>query len=312
MSTQTSDEHIIFHPVKFHIDSDPIIELHDYITRLVWTGSSGAAILGFSRNGKTYGLRASEGTVLSRNGGIIPFVRCTVDRRDIQTVRATFQMICRSLKISIKGTPGATELRDLLVINLAEKADVAQSQTIILAVDETQRLKIKQLDAFCEIFDILEEEYQLRLLVLFIGNQEQLGELLSKIEDGKNQHIKGRFFKQTFYFHGLRSVQEVAYCLKQYDEIQFPPGGPTITQHFLPGPYAEGFRLELKAPDIWGTFHDLAFPAGIKEWGMKYFVFTINVLLTDYLASQGIEALNDETIACCLKLSGLLSSRVST
>lgn len=297
--------HPIFDPVQFRILTPPITELQDILTQLVWTGATGASLLGFSRAGKTTGIELSTDKIKARNGRQIPVIRYSAHRRDKHTIRALYENIMTQLDIHYSSTHKSEKIFSNLLTYLAETAEAHHVTQLIMVIDETQRLAIPQIDVFAELDDRLRKEYSVSLMCLFVGNKEQMGELLKEVNKAENDHIKGRFFRQSFRFSGLRSLEDVRFCLEQYDKLRYPEGGPTITEYFLPEDYAKGFRLASLTESVWGEFRLCQKDLHINDWAAEYFVRSVNTLITDYLPKFGVDKYNADMFRNCINVSGL-------
>ena len=297
--------HPIFDPVRFRINTLATIELQNNLTQLVWTGATGASLLGFTRAGKTTAMELNVDKIKARSGHTIPVIRYAVHRRDQHRIRSLLANISAHLDLRYKVRDTAEQLSENLITYLAETAKSHHVNQIVMSIDEAQRLAIPQIDLFAELDDRLRKEYSISLLCLFVGNQEQMGRLLDEVYNGENEHIEGRFFRQTFRFRGLRSAQDVAFCLKQYDQLRYPINGPCYTEYFLPDDYASGFRLASLADSIWAGFHSYQKGLDIKDWAMEYFVRAVNTLLTDYLYKYGAKDYCPDMFKNCIEISGL-------
>lgn len=288
-----------------------IEKLRDDINTLVWTGYTGAAVLGFSRAGKTSALQVLYDDIHGRDGRKVPVLMYSAHRRDKTTIRSLYENILNRLNVHYVSTNRTELLVRQLVEFLSNTAADSNAKQIILAVDETQRLSIAQIDVFAELDDILRSEFGISMMCLFIGNKEQMGTLLERIYSGENQHICGRFFRRQYKFHGLRSIEDVEACLRQYDTKRFPAEGPTYTEFFLPEDYKKGFRLASVTNTIWRVYRAHKQHAGVSEWAMDYFIRATNILLVDYLTRYGVDRLSDEMFDNCIRLSGLYPEMLS-
>lgn len=306
MTSKKYYSHPIFYPVDFRINTPAINDLQNTLTRLVWTGSTGASLLGFTRAGKTTAIELISDRIKSRSGKSIPVLRYSAHQRDQHTIRSLYVNLLSHLDLSYLTRQKTETLIEKLLMYMAETAKKHHVKQIILAVDEAQRLAIPQIDVFAELDDRLRKEYSVSLMCLFIGNQEQMGRLLNAVHEGRNEHIEGRFFRQSFRFGGLRSKADVWFCLNQYDQLRYPANGPTYTEYFIPKDYANGFRLGSLADSVWSEFRSYQKTVSAKDWAMEYFIRAINLLLTDYLTKFGSVAYSSDMISECINVSGLI------
>lgn len=305
--TSSDDDfaHPIFSATHFRIQTKAVVELKENLTRLVWTGATGAALLGFSRAGKTTALLLMEDQIKARNGHQMPILFYSAHRRDQHTIRALYESIYKHLGLDYRRNEKMETLVANLLMHLAETARSRHLDRVVMLIDEAQRLAIEQIDVFAELDDRLRKEYSIALICLFVGNLEQMGRLLEEVKKGQNEHIEGRFFRQILRFTGLRSVDDVRFCLEQYDQLRFPKKGPTYTEHFLPEAYTQGFRLASLAESMWSEYQRCKHEWHLNDWPMESFIRAVNTLLTDYLHTFGTEEYSAEMFRKCINISGL-------
>ncbi len=294
----------IFNSSDFFIETPMSIELEEKVKNWVWNGFLGGYILGNSRIGKTKSIRCISEKISNRYGELIPIHRVTIPRRDVATVASIFKNICYSLKMSLKNRVTANEMSNDLVHYFAELALQNKSKQVVIIVDEMQRLKVNQIEAFNELHDCL-ADLGLNLSIFFVGNTKTSIPLLKQIKTSNNDHIWGRFFKHEFYFHGLRSQIQLAQVLSEYDKTQ--------TKKYLPKEYAKGWRIRSLSHLIWEVYSDnFKSKLTVQSWGMQYFTAMMRILLVDYLPVHGIT--NDENIKSMvynsIEASGLVEELV--
>ncbi|MEJ1343138.1 MAG: ATP-binding protein [Candidatus Sedimenticola sp. (ex Thyasira tokunagai)] len=300
--------HPIFDEDMFRLITPEIEQLQRKVTELIYLNATGAAIIGFSRAGKTIALESLCGNIYSRTGNLVPVKRYSVHRRDQKSIKQLFQNIFKKFNLYYKPRESLEEFIDTLTIHLAELAHTYQSRNVLFVVDEAQRLKVDQIDVFSELYDELKRVHSIVLTVVFVGNKGQLGTLLREVVDSCNEHIEGRFFRRIIEFHGIRNAQEVRTCLSQYDKLKYPEHtGPTYTEHFLREDFENGFRLADCTEGMWDTFHEHQKKLKINEWGMEYFTQAVKVLLVDYLPKYGISEFSNEMVKLCIDASTLES-----
>lgn len=304
--------HPILDDTQFMIETPATIDLLNEITRLIWLGGTGASVIGFSCAGKTTALIMIQNKIISRSGKTVPVIRHYVHRRDQKTIKQLLKNILNRLDIDYLDRDAAEDMVERLTIFMVEKAHNYNSKNILFVVDEAQRLNINQIDLFAELFDILKEAYSILLTVVFVGNREQLSNLLKTITNGDNEHIEGRFFRRVIRFHGIRNHDDVRFCLSQYDKIRFPaPDGPSCTEYFLSDDCANGFLLEHLSSPVWSVFKKYKKDLQIEDWGMKHFTQAIKILLTDYLHNQGATSFSIEMFEHCIEVSDLVSDLIT-
>lgn len=302
-------DHPVFHPKPSFLETPAMKKLSDDVHRMLWTGATGGLITGTPRVGKSTAVQKLATRLYTRGRIPIPGYYVSIPRRDQHTITHVFRQLCYSVDLRVKKHDVADELSDRFVHYVADKAVEKNCEHAVLLVDEMQRLWLEQFDAFAELYDKL-ELLDIFLTVIFIGNDPECWLLVEKIEGPEYAHIHGRFFTQGFTFQGLTSKEQVKACLSQYDELRFPENGPTYTEYFLPKEVKKGWRLKSLSDDIWRVFSNYKKNYKVESWGMKYFSATINTLLSDFLPRYGIEALDDDMVHECIRISGLIPSLV--
>lgn len=283
--------HPIFRPVDFFVDTPQIIQLQETITRWLWHGQTGGYVLGDPRHGKTRAAEIIEKHLLSRTGQRVPTYLITISDRDVKTILAIFRRLANSLGIAVRSRDTSDQLADRIMFFLADQACTIATRQVVLLVDEMQRLEIKQLSPFAELYDRLRTYMHINLLVVFIGNLQESTALLEKVNTSGCSHVRGRFFTNRHHYTGLSSAKDVQYCLNQYDNICWPPDtGKKITQELLPIHYKNGFRLSQIAPIMWSIVKkEFLCPLQIQSWGMQYFTTAVTILLLDYFPNNTVE-----------------------
>lgn len=290
-----------------------ITELENKLHCWLWNGITGGVILGEYRTGKTRAVRYVSNVLVNRLKQHIP-VRClTIKPRDISTIRSIFKNLCFALEIDVRPTETADDMANILVHHFAELAESNATRQVVLIVDEVQRLNVKQLEAFAELYDNL-SELQVNLSVIFVGNYEATKPLLDQVLRAENELIRGRFFTQAYSYYGIRKHEELKACLSAYDKpLQDGDSAVSITQELLKEEYNHGFRLAGLSTLIWEIYdQEYRRPLKLKSWGMQYFTSMVKALATDYLPRYGIEneievqAMISESI----KVSGLVPDLV--
>lgn len=304
-------DHPVFHSSQLLLETPAMRNLKNHVLRLVWTGATGALLTGQARQGKSTAARQLIGTLGTRDKKVIPTYYVSIPRRDQKNIKTIYRELCWSANLIIKPNSPSDVLCDQFVHYLADQAVESECNKALLIVDEMQRLAINQLDAFAEVYDKL-LIFGIELTALFIGNDPECWELIELIEEKQFRHIHGRFFTQGISFKGLSSRKDVESCLDQYDQLKFPRNGPTYTEYFLPKAVQSGWKFSSLSSDIWNVFTEYRRNYSIKTWGMKYFTITANTLLCDFLPNTDLNAIDDEVIHECIRISGLVPSLVRT
>ena len=306
-------EHPIFNQSNFFIPTKQIELLKDELECWLSNGSTGGVILGAPRQGKSKAIKFISTQLKNRVSEHIPSAYISVKPRDTSTVTSIFKNLAYSLDIPFKARSTSDDISNLICIHLAEMAVGNNTNQVVLFVDEVQRLKAQQLEVFAEIFDEL-SYIGVNLSVFFIGNDIESEGLISQIKSYKNELIRGRFFTLFCEFEGLKSIEELRFCLKKYDSVKFEAvENKTITEFFLSELHKQGWKIESLAEIIWDVFiEEYKTKLKISSWGMQYFTAAIRTLIVDYIPRYGLQddASMRQMVEESIKVSGLISSTV--
>jgi len=306
-------DHPLFNPTVFFIPTPMIDDLRARIERWLWCGASGGYIVGSARIGKSRALQFLSHHLTTRTGEALPVVRINLKGRDKKTIASVW----RNMLYAIGQAPASDrELSDTMSIRVtayfAEQSLRNKNRQIVLVVDEFQRLLIRQLAAFAELYDEL-VELGVHLIVVFVGNEGESEHLLEQISDHQYEHLYGRFFMQRYHWHGLRSREAVGVCLKEFAKVKYPADtGPTLLQSFLPLLHKQDWHLTSLATPLWQIYREeYGKPLKLSSWPMQYFIATVKTLILDYLPRYGVNSpeMIEEMIRYSLAVSGLPTER---
>lgn len=312
--TKLSNKHFLVHPIfnasEFFIPTPMITELEKKIQSWLWNGSTGGIVLGRYRIGKTRAIQHISQHLQNRLMQNIPARCLTVKQRDIKTIASIFRNLCFALDLNPSAHRTSDYMANLLIHYFGELALSNDTRQVVLIVDEMQRLQLKQLEAFAELYDIL-SELKINFSVIFIGNVEAAKPLIATVMESENELLRGRFFMHSCSYYGLRTHEEIKQCLSAYDAQD--PSGISITQKFLTKEYDNGFRMADLSHLIWDVY-DQEYRQTLKldSWGMQYFISMMKTLLIDYLPRYGVENEEDlrSMIDRSIDVSGLVPSLV--
>jgi hypothetical protein len=305
--------HPLYQPMWLKFMTPEVISLDSQIKQWINFGITGGIILEDARSGKTTASEMLRDTYTCRsNGRPIQSHRFTVSKLDKKTITNCI----RRLYVSTGGEKtlsfrASDKYFDQIESYFTDLSTANDEGIVLLFVDESQRLSIDQLDVFADLQNSLRER-GVTILIYFIGNLAESSKILAMIKAPEYDYLRGRFFTQQYNFNGLHTLGQIKACLSQYDTARYPEhNGPTYTEYFLPNDYARGWRLESAAKLIWEVYQSYKSNANSKTWGMKYFVGTINPLLTDYLPKFGVARLNTNMVKRCFNVSGLIPQLIA-
>lgn len=310
---KTYDPYTIFNPILFSISTPMVNRLHDQITGWLWHGIIGGLILGDFRIGKTHAILRILDDLKTRSGEKVPSCFMSIATRDQKTIASIFRNLCRSFNADIGRNCTADAMAHYLLHALGEMSLVNKERRVVLIVDEFQRLSLRQLDAFAELYDQL-SSVGVNLFVLFVGNANESTPLIKSILRKENELIKGRFFTVEYRHHGIRSHEELKLCLKQFDEEFMWDGKKTsLTRFFAGNRQGPSWKLASISKVFWRVYRNEFQPKlQAQSWGMQYFLAAVKTLLVDYLSENDLDSEEDleDMIIHSVNVSGLIPSLV--
>lgn len=308
-STQLSAaDHPVLNPLELHFETRPMRDIKDIIIRWVFIGAKGGCILGNSQVGKSTALVRLSEQLKDRAGRQLVSHYVSIPRRDVGSVTSLYRLCCLGADLPVKTRDPADVLQARFVDYLRQSAEKAEARSILLLVDEMQRLTHRQLEAFCEIYEELRWRHRIRLTVILVGNDLECSSLLEGLKEKRYAHVAGRFFLHMARYHGLSRAQDLREVLQQYDSCT--AGAQTYTEFFLSTAFNQGFRLESLTDLIWEEYQGYRRQLKLDSWGMSSVIATVNTLLTDFLPKQNLEQVPPEVIRECLNMSGIESALV--
>ncbi|WP_444993906.1 ATP-binding protein [Aliikangiella sp. IMCC44359] len=202
------DPEIIFNPSELFIHTPMLDKLEKQLHHWLRTGLTGGLVLGKYRTGKTRAIEYISNRLENRKGEKIPTNRITISQKDVSTVASIFRNLCFALDIPIKHRTNADDMANYLTHYFGEQAIQNSTKQVVLIVDEMQRLKVNQINAFAELYDNLSIA-KLNMSVFFVGNLGSSQPLLETISQDQYELIRGRFFTHVFDFSGISRRTDV-------------------------------------------------------------------------------------------------------
>lgn len=288
----------------------PILALANAIARALDENHQGLDVVGSGRIGKSF----SQHWLLGRDwykGGPVATLCVRVPRHTKTTDSYIYSLVLFAGKMKASSLATSLDRLQRLCELLENLCVIAQSSTVVLLVDEAQRLFAAELDDFITIVNEAEGR-DIDVFVVFFRQRDVSGVELELAKEHVTSHVKGRFKLAKHFFHGLRGEDEVYYVFDRYDhKTEWPVGsGITYTQYFAPQAFAKGWRLAthtkqvLEAVEVARTTHGLA-PG--QEWPMKTFEGFVRHVLTVIAARPNFEGLTSEHIEEALEVSGYVA-----
>jgi hypothetical protein len=234
----------------------------------------GATIFGPSRFGKSSAVDHWLQKLLSeRHGGYVPMVVWShIDSGGAQSVgRFYAHLLDASRHPMAKATRSPLDRQHMLIERWIALAAQGGGRFLVLVIDEAQSMTQREWIWLVELHSTLEKQ-RIRLCVFSVASLQFFDEPIGMALSG-GAHVAARFMLVSKPFHGVRSVQELAYVLSGYDSgTSWPVGsGISFTAGLAPKAWAEGFRMAHQAAALMKAMTD-ALPthyAGPIDFPMK-------------------------------------------
>jgi hypothetical protein len=207
-------ENLIKHTVtrKAIIKTGPRLKFLLRVTDWLKSGLPGAIVVADMRFGKTYGTR----WVLKTLG--VPHIIIPTRSRTKPSEGGFFSNILTSVRHrhAHKGTVDTR--RDRVTNYLVALAKQSATNTIIVAFDEAHKLTDVQYQWLLELQNEL-ELHSVTVFFLLVG-QQRLEEVRTRLESSGQTEITARFMMDIWRLPGITSLEEVAECFAQFNEIE--------------------------------------------------------------------------------------------
>lgn len=244
---------LVEHPMlarDYAIYTPPIAEFGQTLQRWAADRLPGAMVTGFARTGKTTAILHWAQTLLRESeGATLPVI--TVSALDRNASASLFwAQFLRNSKLGPWKSGNRLYRFDRTVAGLCRRALEHTSRYLVVILDEANNLSAQHWQQLKCLQNELDRNAT-RMTVISVGTHE-LGNARRTMVLANESHLTARFMVQHATFRGLQDEAELRFALQGYDQTRWPAAhGPTYTEHFAPGPYAEGFRLADYARALW-------------------------------------------------------------
>lgn len=272
------------HPVeanKYLLNSLPMEEWVNWCANTIQGGLPGRVTAGNNRIGKTYATRWLKEHKDKLFGEDFPLIVMPQRYPELGTPKKFFSHLLASAgHVLAKGDESV--LRQRMTELIVDRSSKMQFPRAVLLIDEAQWLELTHYNLLINVANEL-DVLGVRLTVLLIGHTA-LSDTVIRYTRQKRKHITGRFMSNVFLFRGIESAAELAYVLRQYDELQFYPegSGVSFTRAFAGDRFDLGLRLAAYAGDLWSAMREkrqLAGRSGSLSVGMQTVTLIANELL---------------------------------
>lgn len=263
------------HPVvlqDYGLFTPAIEEMADAICLWLDNRVDGATIYGPSRFGKTYALTYWLRTLLAeRMGGPVPLVIWShQDASSSSSGMLHGRLLAAAGQAPLGHCRGHTVLHNL-VERLIQIACMSSDRHLILVIDEAHSMSEREWRWLVQLHATLKLE-RVQMCIISVASY-QFNEVPRTLAMTGSAHVSARFMLHEWPFRGMRSAGELEFILRGYDkDSEWPEGsGLSYTAGLAPRAFAEGFRMQNYAHQLWAAMETLLPDkyGGSKEFPMK-------------------------------------------
>ncbi|PRX24013.1 AAA domain-containing protein [Paraburkholderia sp. BL18I3N2] len=255
------------------------------ILRCIRRGVSGAMIYGHTRWGKTYAIRYCERLLRDELPRVAIF-HLGMPQNPSRSESLFFGMLLAAARHERPDSGSALQRRFRLYNRLTEIVERASGKSLVVFVDEAQRLELEHYEWLRDVQDEMERR-GIRMYTFLVGQPSILNRKTSFRQSIDTSQIVSRFMIEEMRFQGFQSAADLEVSLSAYDESVFPEGSDwTFTRFFLQHAYDSGFRLGHQSELVWEAFgqaHRNARFDFTMELPMEYVARAVEIVLGDNL-----------------------------
>lgn len=299
---------------EFMIATKSIFDLYEQMDNWILTGDCGAMIYGRTRVGKTSAINYISYKLRQQYGEDFPVLVWTLTDH-VPTDKTFYASIINAMDIGeIKTrTETALNLKERVINYMRIRAAATPLKRIIFMIDEAWKLAAKEFDWLMDLYNTLQNKYDVQMSVFFFGTKELLALKECLISDNQNQIIE-RFMLNSHRFYGIRSEMELGMCLMELDRVEVSDisgikNGKTLAEFYFPEAFKDGkavfYTLTL---DYWESFQSVKRTYNIKENDipMMYFMGSFLKILTKYgkCGEYALYFIGKAEIVTCIEETG--------
>ncbi|WP_408072358.1 ATP-binding protein [Butyrivibrio sp. JL13D10] len=277
----------------FHIATNSIFELLYKINGWMLSGVCGAMIYGRSRIGKTSAIAYIVDALHVRYGENFPILVWSLTEHGSKVTDKSFYAgILNVLGIDIGkyNRITALELKIKVINYFAIKAAETPFNKAIMIIDEAYKLDEAEYYWLMDIYNTLRLQHQIQLSIFFVGTPREMICTRDSFILQKKDQIVERFFINEYRFSGIKSCEELAYCLSELDKTKVHEALPIdsnvgLVEFFFPYAYVDSKATFLSiAEEYWEAFNEVKFKYAINfdDIPMQYFMQSFLQCLISY------------------------------
>ena len=304
------------HPIEigsYRLPTKEIIKLYAVVSRWISNRSPGGIIYGKPRLGKTRAISMLEHQLKKEFGQDLQIFKMLCSQHKPNENRFYTELL-RAIGHFAYNQGKAEVKKERLIKYFIERAQSSYHKKIILFIDEAHMLYESDYNWLMDIYNQL-DRYNITMTVILVGQDELMFQKSAFITSSKMQ-IVGRFMVHEYMFSGIKSEEELEYCLRAYDEFtEYPEdSGCSYTEFFFPEAFRDGRRLSDETYSILKKFEEAKVNNNISsdfELPMQFFtLFIDNCMKTFGVNGKGIYWPSSDEWEESIKLCGYIESEM--
>ena len=267
----------------FQIPTNSIYELMDQLDIWILSGVCGGMVCGRSRVGKSSAIEYAVRYIHGKYGDAFPVIQWSLNEHIANTKDRTFYaeiLDAMGICVDFKRTITAHELKTRVINYIAVRASETPYKKCVLFMDEAYKLDNREYYWLMDLYNQLRTKYHVTLMVFMFGTPREMRAVRDAFCADKQVQIVERFLINEHVFKGIRSIEELSFCLASLDKVEVSTmsqhyKGQILSQFFFPEAYAqdEACFYDL-ASTYWEAFVKVKSAAGISSGDipMHYFM----------------------------------------
>ncbi|TXI48860.1 MAG: ATP-binding protein [Lysobacter sp.] len=301
------------HPIEkndYLILTKPIARIMVSLTAWIRLNFSGVMIYGQRRLGKSHCAEFIKRYLADTLGYKLAVVLLCVRKHDVVREGDFLDTLLRSLGETPPKRGSKDQKMELIINRFLVLARRCPVKKVMLVLDDAQRLETLHFEILMSIQNELYQQYRVMLFTLMVG-QPQLKlkrELL--IQAGEKQ-ITARLMADDVEFVGHRTLDEVKFAYKRFDEHCFHPArsGISFTQGLAPEAWEANWRLANEAEPIYIEYVSRREEMGVEpveEVSMQALTTMATYIFQKYASKPGFRGLTPDQVKDVVNAAGLL------
>lgn len=234
-------------------------EVWDIVSEEIERMSTGVALYGPSRIGKTRTLHYAMTQIRSNFAGVL-CVHASMASRKYGSDKRFFKCLIDDFGLDVDRSGDGDDLRSAIVQTFLIHCSETHDPRIVIVLDEAQRIKPMEYSYLIDLTNHI-EKYGMCPTVILTGQPELMASRADLIKQKRRDAI-GRFLENPLQMSGVSNHSDLHLVLLQFDDaavMQFPPhSGVCITAAYLPDHYRAGFRISNFSKQFWMALEESA------------------------------------------------------